>query len=408
MGELYRTARWPVWACLIAVLSSMLGAAQPVQAQASGQWAKALESTWNGYKQRFIYCGDRCAQTQGLVHDPSAGYTAVSEGVGYGLLMAVTMNDQRAFDDVLAAADRILLEPNTGLYNWKVDSSGKVIGAGAATDADQDIALALIFAEQRVKAGDWQPPADTTYGTRAGDLIDAIYRYMVYQDKYLTPGDQWAGNGVEITNPSYFAPAWYRIFDKFQGTNRWQSVIDQLYTSLNASQGAPLGLAPDWMTADGKPALDFCQTINRPAQDCKYAMTYDAIRVPWRIGLDCLWFGEARACDWSKRTAAFLSKLRSPAYDAKMFAMDGKPVSAFQDEAMISMWLTAAVAAKDESLKSRLAARLPAFAIFAAKDGYWGAKADRAGMYYNQSLMWFGVAIYADQFKNRYMDATAK
>ena len=87
--------------------------------------------------------------------------------------------------------------------------------------------------------------------------------------------------------------------------------------------------------------------------------------------------------------------------------MDGKPVSAFQDETMIRTWLMAAVAAEDEPLKNRLAARLPAFSMFAVRDGYWGAQMNRAGMYYNQSLMWFGVAVYADQFKNRYADATS-
>ncbi|MEP7287748.1 MAG: glycosyl hydrolase family 8 [Chloroflexota bacterium] len=367
-------------------------------------WSDLLKSTWAGYKQRFIYCGDPCAKAQGLVHDPSTGYTSVSEGIGYGLLMAVTMNDQATFNDIYQAAEQILLDKLTGLYNWKVDQAATIIGFGAATDADQDIAVALIFAEQRVKAGEWQQNqrADNAYGVRASALIDALYRYTLYQGKYLLPGNKWLGNGMDITNPSYFAPAWYRLYDKFQNTTRWQAVIDQGYTSLYANEGAPLGLAPDWMSVDGQSASEFCQKIGIPADGCKFEMTYDAIRVPWRIGLDCLWFSEARACEWSKRTVTFLHSLKNPVTDAKMFDMAGQSVIGYQDELMLGMWLTAAIAAKDEALQNKLSLRLSDFTGHAAKDGFWGSKPDSGQYYFSQSLAWFGVAMLTGDFKNLY------
>ena len=37
----------------------------------------------------------------------------------------------------------------------------------------------------------------------------------VSSDQYLIPGNQWSTDGKTITNPSYFDPAAYRIFDAF-------------------------------------------------------------------------------------------------------------------------------------------------------------------------------------------------
>jgi hypothetical protein len=56
----------------------------------------------------------------------------------------------------------------------------------------------------------------------------------------LKPGDQW-GN-VDVTNPSYFAPAYYRVFGQVTGkTDDWNKVIsanyDILEKSLNATSG---------------------------------------------------------------------------------------------------------------------------------------------------------------------------
>lgn len=367
-------------------------------------WSALLRDTWEGYKQRNIYCGEPCAGAFGLVHDPSQNHDSVSEGVGYGLLMAVLMDAPTAFNDIYDGAEHVLVDPLTGLYNWRADKDGGIIGYSAATDADQDVAVALIFADEKVRSGQWHPHATKPYAERANELINALYDLTVVEGKYVKPGDAWAGDGKAIMNPSYFAPAWYRIFDKFQGTERWQPVIDQGYASLNLNPGAPLGLAPDWMSAEGQSALDFCDKLERPEKLCRYDMTYDAIRVPWRIATDCLWFNEARACDWSKRTVEFLKTLNNPAREARLFAMDGVPIVSFQSEMMVGMWLTAALAAKDQTLIAAFTTRLRDFAAFAPADkgGFWGDVPEAASMYYNQSLTWFGVAMLSGEFKNLY------
>ncbi|MBN1679085.1 MAG: hypothetical protein JW966_02255 [Anaerolineae bacterium] len=362
------------------------------------EWNEIVTSTWEGYKQNYIYCGENCGDNLGLVFDPNMDYQAVSEGVGYGMLMAVMMNDQDTFDTIYDAAHDIMLDERTGLFHWRASNTGEITGRTSATDAEEDIAVALIFAQTRVENGEWTQHATRPYNCRANDMIDAIYEYEVYDGRYLTPGDDWGGNGQDILNLSYFAPAWYRIYDQFQGTDRWDSVITYGYRALFLTEGADKGLAPDWSTSEGGPAFAYCEATDRPLDTCRYEMYYDAIRVPWRIGLDCLWFGDSRACRWSKRSADFLSQL-PPEQFARMYDMDGTPIISYQNELTVGMWLPAALAAENAELVAELAQQLYGYAGNAISEGYWGGTSQ---YYFNQSLAWFGASLLSGDFQNLY------
>jgi endo-1,4-beta-D-glucanase Y len=358
----------------------------------ANRWQSLVMATWQGYKDHYIFCGTDCGE--GLVFDPSIEYQAVSEGVGYGLLMAVMIDDQRTFNVIFVAAEKTLRDAATGLFHWRADNSGNITGYGSATDADQDIALALIYAQHRVERGEWDPPETRSYAARANLLLDAIWLHDVVAERYVKPGDRYGGQGRDIINLSYFAPAWYRIFDDFQETARWQGLIETGYEALYATQGAPWGLAPDWSTLAGQPAFTYCDGKGIPGDNCMYEMRYDAIRVPWRIGLDCLWFGEERACEWTQRSVRFLNSLPDHRA-ARMYDMEGRTVVDYQDEAMVSMWLFAAVAAQDDNLQKQLENRLYDFGANAANNGHWG---DSPHFYYKQSLAWFAAALLSGHF----------
>jgi len=382
---------------LIVLVCSLLSIAlSPVSGAAmqEARWSSLVNATWAGYKRLYIFCGEPCGNNLGLVFDPASQYEAVSEGVGYGLLMAVMMNDKQTFDVIYDAAHEVLLDDETGLFHWRADNQGNVIGRGSATDADQDIAAALIFAQRRVDAGEWVAHATRPYGERAHELIDAIWDYSVADGRYLKPGPYF-GDGQNIVNLSYFSPAWYRLYDSFQETRRWDAVIDQGYISLNATPGAPRGLAPDWSDAEGAPAYPYCEQHGRPLEACSYDMRYEAVRVLWRVGLDCLWYGEPRACDWISRAAAFQRQQPDFAF-ARMYTLDGEPVVDYHDEAMLGMWLAGAVASGDHGLAARVGNLLQGRAVNAFTGGYWG---DTSYYYYNQSLAWFGAALASGQFR---------
>ena len=65
----------------------------------------------------------------------------------------------------------------------------------------------------------------------------------------LKPGDIFGGTNE--TNPSYFAPAYYRVFAQVTNTPRWMDVLNKSYEVLEACANDQTGLVPDWCTASG-------------------------------------------------------------------------------------------------------------------------------------------------------------
>ena len=214
----------------------------------SQSYDSILLKTWQGIKKRNID-----PYSIPLVHRPKSEKPddAVSEGVVYGLFCALYCNDQPYFNKIWDAAEQYMWAGNS--YNWRVDKSGGVIGTGPASDAEEDIACALIFADLLVKRNVWQQhtsPKGATYAVRAQSVIDDIWNVMVESGKYLRPGSNWGG--AAFVNPGYFAPAFYRIFGEFGGAKYdWAGVIDQCYRSAALSPGFKNGLVPDWMKPDG-------------------------------------------------------------------------------------------------------------------------------------------------------------
>lgn len=363
-------------------------------------WGAVVSSTYLAYRQNYIFCGENCGDNLGLVFDPSTGYTAVSEGVGYGLLMAVMMDDPYTFDVIYDAAHRVMLDEATSLFHWRADNSGSVMDVYAATDADLDIALALIFAQRRVDRGEWPQHSQRPYGDRARALLDAIYTHHIASRQYLTPGTLPGFDGINLVNLSYFAPAWFRVFNAFEGSDRWDPVIDQGYETLYTQKGAPLGLAPDWSSVDGQPALDHCSEFNIALENCQYQMGYDAIRVLWRVGLDCLWYDEDRACRFAERSAAFQREQPEAGF-ARMYDMDGGTIVGYRDEAMIAMWVFAAAAAGDSAMRERLADLLYNLGD-PVGNGHWNLTPDQ---YFNQSLAWFAAAYISGDFRNLFIES---
>lgn len=218
--------------------------------------------------------------------DGSTNYDTVSEGIGYGMLLAVYFDDKSLLDDLYRYA-RANFNKN-GLMGWHLDANGNFTtsdgGSGAASDADQDMALALVFAAKKWGSG------AVNYEQEARKLLDTIYNNEVEKGTYVfKPGDSWGGS--QVTNPSYFAPAWYRVFAQFTGKTEWINVANKCYEMLDNCRkyNNNTGLIPDWCKADGTKA-------DKQGYDFKY----DAIRTPWRIAVDYSWYGTAKAktiCD---------------------------------------------------------------------------------------------------------------
>jgi len=230
--------------------------------------------------------------------------STVSEGIGYGLILAAYFGDQPLFDG-LWRYEQLHLNDN-GLMNWEIGPDGAVTsgGLGGATDGDVDMAWGLIVADRQWGGGGSLPK---TYLVYAQDLINHIWTSEVDHSRgeMLMAGDQW-GN-VDVTNPSYFAPAYFRVFGRV--TNQvanWDKVIaanyDILERSLNVTSGnATNGLAPAWCDSSGKPVEAYAGAPTN--------FQNDATRVPFRVGQDYCYFGTARAKQYLAKISAFYAQV---------------------------------------------------------------------------------------------------
>ena len=231
-----------------------------------------------------------------------AANSTVSEGIAYGMLIAVMMDEQAMFDGFWTYASCFLNK--SGLMDWYIAPDGsKPIAVGAASDADEDMAWALIMADRQWGGGG---ALGESYASLAQRLVDAIYETEVdhgsWPDMFL-PGDDWRGKNV--FNPSYFAPNQYRLFGELTGNSKgWQRVIDRGYEifdlSLNeASNNRDNGLVPAWCDASGHPVEAF------PGAMMNYQ--YDSARTPFRIAQDFALSEEPRARAYLAKISAFFA-----------------------------------------------------------------------------------------------------
>jgi endo-1,4-beta-D-glucanase Y len=227
------------------------------------------------------------------------GDTTVSEGIAYGMIFAVVFGEQDMFDKFWKYSQGRLNDG--GLMNWKVDASGNVAadGGGAATDADEDMAWALLLADKKWGgSGSLGMP----YLDVAKSQIGKIWNREVDHGRggLLLAGDSWGG--VVTHNPSYFAPNQYRRFAEVTGEMGWIGVIDKNYAVLNSTLRSDFGnqsngLVPAWTDPDGNPM--------QPFEGAPTHYQYDSARIPFRIAQDYCDFGEPRAKEYLDKVIGF-------------------------------------------------------------------------------------------------------
>jgi endo-1,4-beta-D-glucanase Y len=273
-----------------------------------------LGGLWNSYLTEFLEQGTY------RTLDKSRNNITTSEGESYTMLRAVWMSDKTTFDRSWQWTKDNIQHKDDHLFAWLFgprpgQSFGIVTSQGGnttASDADTDIALALILAYAR-----WQDP---TYLGDARLIVADIWdkEVLVIGGKpYLVADDveKTSTTPTALINPSYLNPAAYRIFARLDPNHPWGALADSSYTVLNQATTSPLGattsasLPPDWVainkTTGGLSAPPFGGTTD---------FGFDALRVPYRLALDYSWFKDPH-------DTALLAKMR---FLSEAFAKNGK------------------------------------------------------------------------------------
>lgn len=254
---------------------------------ASSADALAAYNSWKTDYVRDAPCGGKLV----LFDNPSH---TVSEGIGYGMLLAAYAGDKTTFDGLWQFYQTKM--NGNGVMHWKVNVSNcNTVEFNGASDAELDVAMALYVA-------DWQW---TGYMSDCQAMVAAIKQHEVDNaasghGRYtLKPGDQFGGHHTsalhnDITNPSYFSPAYYRVFALVDGdATFWNKLAADGYELINLAKNNSTGLVPDWCKgSDGSFATD--PIVNNYYQNGQ-TFYFDAIRTPFRSAVDYLWWGTTEA-----------------------------------------------------------------------------------------------------------------
>lgn len=280
----------------------------------------AVQAAYDYWKSNFVTASGAASGLR--VRRPSNQDDTVSEGIGYGMIAAVYMADRTTFDGLWTYAKAHF--DTHGLMIWHLSASGATLDAGSASDGDLDIAWALIMGSNQ-----W---SSATYLSAAKSMINNISSMSLGPDGMLKPGDGWGG--TTLTNPSYFSPAYFRVFAAVTGDANWSGpILDRNYEILAAVTGAN-GLVPDWTNNQSTVNQGNLANAMTPGNYDNSHYGYDACRTPWRIALDYCFNGEPRAMSYLTKVGAFFSGVGASNI-GDQYAVTGMPTMGNKNMAFI-------------------------------------------------------------------------
>ncbi|HXI57814.1 MAG TPA: glycosyl hydrolase family 8 [Polyangia bacterium] len=278
----------------------------------------------------------------GIDGQPVDLHLTVSEGHGYGMLIAVLMADvepdaRAIFDGFVTLRDNFRSPYDNNLMSWHFDAGCAITDVSdndAATDGDLDSAFALLLAEKQ-----WSSPH---YGQRGRDIIESIMNRELNPATKLPLLGDWSKPSTDpVDEALYFStrtsdhmPDHFRQFATVSGNADWTAAVDASYKLFDVMQTkfAPkTGLVSDFVKhTDGDPqpvAVGDADTML--GEDLTTDYDYNACRVPWRLGTDYVVNGEARAKSILTKMNTFIKTKTNndPAMILDGYSLAGEPHS---------------------------------------------------------------------------------
>jgi oligosaccharide reducing-end xylanase len=222
----------------------------------------------------------------------TGNHDARSEGMSYGMMMAVQMDRKDIFDRLWLFSKTFMYQSSgkyQGYFAWSVATDGTKNAQGPAPDGEEYYALALFFASERW--GDGEAPYD--YSIQARDILS----HCIHQAELVEGGNpMWDGNNhyikfvpeADFSDPSYHLPHFYELFSrrsKEEDKEFWKTAAEESRRYIEISSHKVTGMAPEYAEYNGTPKRLF--------HDGQFYS--DAYRVAMNIGLDAAWFGKKDA-----------------------------------------------------------------------------------------------------------------
>ena len=283
-----------------------------------------------------------------------------SEGLSYGMMIAVQLDKKPEFDALWNWARTYMYHsqgPAQGFFAWSAKTDGKPNDEMPAPDGEEYFATSLYFAAARWGNGagiyDYKAEADrlltdmlhravatgpTLAGPRtSGPLFDAAHK-MVRFSPVL--GDARNTDDGGHTDPSYHLPAFYELWA------RWGPAADRAFWAQSAAASRTFfekaahpvtGLAPEYANYDGTPwAVEW--------NKMSVHFSYDSWRTAMNWSVDWAWWtADPREQQLSDRLQAFFES--QGVHYGNQFTLDGRPLSMDHSDGLTAMNAVVSLAA---------------------------------------------------------------
>ncbi|WP_427982262.1 glycosyl hydrolase family 8 [Agarivorans sp.] len=279
-----------------------------------------------------------------------------SEGMSYGMMIAVQMDDQAMFNK-LWKFSKTYMQHKDGWHKdyfaWhlKPHAPFTKIDNNAAPDGELYFAMALMFAEHRWGAGE----GIFQYKDEANVILNA----MVNKPETDSQAPMFSRKQKQIlfvtekntglyTDPSYHVAAFYELFARWaeQDNQLWAEAAQVSRDYLYKASHPETGLYSEYATFDGIPQKTSFNAISHKSG-------YDAFRVIGNMAMDHHWFNaDPRLQELAERMIGFYAdEYTRKGQNYAVHEMDGEIVSAWGSSGQNAMNGTAAMITNSQEAK---------------------------------------------------------
>lgn len=281
--------------------------------------AKAYNDIFVGPNRIYFEVGDSMAYVSDLKNND-----ARTEGLSYGMMIAVQLNKKDVFDRIWRWSKKYLQHqtgPREGYFAWSINPKTlKKNSEGSASDGELYFITSLLFASNY-----WGNNTGIDYYAEARRILDCMWKkdgtgniYNLINTDYKQISFVPEGNNYKWTDPSYHLPAFYEIWAMYAKDGHEQFYRDCADTSrvfLHRACHPVTALNADYTEFSGEP---------HPTRWMPPGFRYDSWRVPMNIAMDYTWFGKDKIWqqDYATRFQKFLRSKGINSFDDQ-FNLDG-------------------------------------------------------------------------------------
>ena len=280
-----------------------------------------------------------------------------SEGMSYGMIIAVQLDKQAEFDALWNWSKTFMQHtrrdhPAAGFFSWSVKTNGVPNDEMPAPDGEEYFVTALYFATHRWGNG----KGIFHYQNEANQLLTDMRHRQPITGKAMGrtmtagglfhPGQRMVRFTPEVTNwdhtdPSYHLPAFYELWARWgpEGDRAfWQEAAVASREFFKRSAHPVTALTPDYANFDGSP-----WTAEWQKQSGDFHS--DAWRSAMNWSVDWAWWAkDLHAAERSDRLQAFFEAKGLATYGNK-FTLDGRQTGSDHSTGLVAMNAVASLAA---------------------------------------------------------------